>query len=163
MDYLWTPWRYQYIKDEKRLTECPFCLLPEAMRDEKHFILHRAEFNFVILNIFPYISGHMMVVPFAHTADLAGLEKRTSDELMDLTKRCQRILSEEYRPHGYNLGMNLGRFAGAGIAEHLHMHIMPRWSGDVNFTTTVAETRVVPEDLDTTYRRLRPHFEKSDG
>lgn len=159
MDYLWSPWRYQYIKDEKRLTECPFCLLPKEQQDEKYFILYRARFNFVILNIFPYTGGHMMIVPFEHTADLVGLDKQVSDELMDLTKRCSDILSQEYHPHGFNLGMNLGKAAGAGLADHLHMHILPRWMGDVNFSTSIAETRVIPEDLDTTYRRLRPYFQ----
>ncbi|MBX7223976.1 MAG: HIT domain-containing protein [Blastocatellia bacterium] len=160
MDFLWSPWRYKYILDEKRLSECPFCVLPQQNEDERHYILHRGEFNFVILNIFPYTGGHLMVVPFEHTASLAEVGKAVSDELMDLTKRCQEILTAEYHPHGFNLGMNLGKAAGAGIAGHLHMHILPRWMGDVNFITTVAETRVIPEELETSYRRLRPHFLK---
>ncbi len=159
MDYLWTPWRYQYIVDEKRHSQCPFCDAARAAEDERHFILHRAEFNFVILNIFPYTGGHMMVIPYRHVADLTDFEKRESDELMDLAKLCRGVLEREYHPHGCNLGMNLGKAAGAGIAEHAHLHVLPRWFGDVNFTTAIAETRVVPEDLATTYRRLKPHFQ----
>lgn len=160
MDHLWTPWRYQYIKDEKRLTECPFCTVVQEAQDEKNFILYRAHHNFVILNIFPYTGGHLMVIPYQHIAELVALDKEVSDELMDLTKLCNQILQQEYHPHGCNLGMNLGRAAGAGVAAHLHMHILPRWMGDVNFITTVAETRTVPEDLITTYRRLHPYFQQ---
>jgi len=123
--------------------------------DEEKFILKRAEFNFVILNIYPYATGHLLIVPYAHIAKLNEIDKPTSDELMDITKSSQRALGEVYQPEGFNLGMNLGKSAGAGVAEHLHMHVLPRWPGDVNFMTSVAQTRTIPEDLRTTYDKLR--------
>lgn len=137
---------------------CVFCSIAAREDDEKTFVLHRAAHNFVVLNVYPYTSGHLMIVPFEHTADFSGLPKETSDELMDLAKRTQSILEETYRPHGFNLGMNLGRAAGAGVSDHLHLHILPRWFGDANFMTTVGEARVIPEDLRTTYERLRGRF-----
>lgn len=163
MDILWSPWRYAYIKSSEAektpLQTCTFCqILNDSATDEEKFILHRAEFNFVILNIFPYISGHLMIVPFAHLADLDEAEKPITDELMDLAKRCQTALRAAYQPHGFNLGMNLGRAAGAGVAEHFHLHILPRWVGDANFMTAVGETRTIPEDLQTTYQKLKPFF-----
>jgi ATP adenylyltransferase len=163
LDRLYTPWRFDYIKGASGEKTghgegCVFCALAARTDDEQTFILHRAALNFVVLNIYPYTSGHLMVVPFEHTADFAALRKETSDELMDLAKRAQGILQEVYRPHGFNLGINLGQAAGAGVTDHLHMHILPRWGGDSNFMTTVAETRVLPEDLRTTYERLRGRF-----
>lgn len=161
MDVLWSPWRYDYIKggDEKPqnvVNDCVFCsILANSASDEEKYILHRAEFNFVILNIYPYISGHLMIVPYAHLADLDRAEKRITDELMDLTKRCQTALREAYNPNGFNLGMNFGKAAGAGVAEHFHMHILPRWIGDANFMTSVGETRTIPENLQTTYEKLK--------
>ena len=160
MDRLYTPWRFDYIKGASGEKtgfgdSCVFCALPARGEDESTFILHRARLNFVILNIYPYTSGHLMIVPFEHTADFSNLAKETSDELMDLAKRSQAILAETYRPHGFNLGMNLGQAAGAGVTDHLHLHVLPRWSGDANFMTTVGETRVIPEDLRTTYDKLR--------
>ena len=163
MDRLYTPWRFDYIKGasgEKtgHGETCVFCALPARGDDESVFILHRAERNFVILNIYPYTSGHLMVVPFEHTADLPGLSKGTADEMFDLARRAVRVLGEVYRPHGFNLGMNLGGAAGAGVSDHLHLHVLPRWSGDANFMTTVGETRVIPEDLRATYDKLRGRF-----
>jgi ATP adenylyltransferase len=135
-----------------------FCSLKEDGDDEQRFILHRAEHNFVVLNIYPYISGHLLIVPYLHVGELDEAPKEATDELMDLTKRSQTILRETYRPHGFNLGMNLGRAAGAGVAGHIHLHIMPRWTGDANFMSTVGETRVIPEDLSTTYKKLHGQF-----
>ncbi len=163
MDRLYTPWRYNYIKGESGEKSgsghaCVFCSIRDRQDDEQTFVLHRARHNFIVLNIYPYISGHLMIIPYEHAAEISALTKETSDEMMDLTKRTQGILREVYHPHGFNLGMNLGRAAGAGVADHLHMHIMPRWTGDSNFMTTVGETRVIPEDLRTTYDKLRQHF-----
>jgi len=139
--------------------QCIFCNAGQSPADdEKNLVLHRGAHNFVILNLFPYIGGHMMIAPYAHLGELDATPKDTTDELMDLVKRCQIALREVYSPHGFNVGMNLGRAAGAGIADHIHMHIMPRWSGDTNFMTAVADTRVLPEDLPTTYRKLRQKF-----
>ena len=157
MDVLWSPWRYDYItgSGKERSGACVFCeILNSSARDEETFILERAEFNFVILNIYPYTTGHLLVVPYAHIADLDKADKPTTDEMMDLMKRCQTALAEEYKPDGFNLGMNLGKSAGAGVAEHFHTHILPRWSGDVNFMTAVGQTRTLPETLQTTYQRL---------
>ena len=163
MDILWSPWRYDYIKsgDQKTadLQTCVFCeILKSPATDEEKFILHRAGFNFVILNIYPYISGHIMIVPYAHLADLDGADKQTTDEMMDLAKKCQTVLREVYQPHGMNLGMNFGRAAGAGVAEHFHLHILPRWIGDANFMTSIGETRTIPEDLKTTFEKLKGKF-----
>ncbi|HEX8889053.1 MAG TPA: HIT domain-containing protein [Pyrinomonadaceae bacterium] len=167
MDRLWSPWRYDYIKSGSsgKKTEppaCVFCSLLESDGDdESKYIVHRAAHNFIVLNLYPYISGHSMIVPYAHLSELAAAPKETTDEMMDLTKRCQAAMREIYRPDGFNLGMNLGRAAGAGVADHFHMHILPRWIGDTNFMTTVGETRVHPEDLATTYRKLRQEFQGS--
>ena len=161
MDVLWSPWRYSYIKSGEAETSdadssCVFCsILASPASDEEKFILHRAGFNFVILNIYPYTSGHLMIVPYSHTPELADLTKQESDELMDLTKHCQSIIKEVYQPHGMNLGMNLGKAAGAGVAGHLHLHILPRWIGDANFMTAIGQTRTIPEDLRETYEKLK--------
>ncbi len=164
MDRLWTPWRYDYIKSasagrEDEGDSCVFCMLQkEDGNDEAKYILHRAPHNFVVLNIYPYISGHLLIVPYLHVAELDQAPKEVSDELMDLTKKAQTVLRETYHPHGFNLGMNLGRAAGAGVAGHIHLHILPRWIGDANMMPVIAETRVIPEDLTTTYRKLRGKF-----
>ena len=136
-----------------------FCLIAEHPEDdETNFVLHRAQHAFVVLNLYPYISGHLMVVPYLHTGEFDSVAKEITDELMDLAKRAQTALREVYSPAGFNLGMNLGAAAGAGIADHLHIHLLPRWSGDTNFMTTVGESRVLPEDLPTTYSKLRSKF-----
>ena len=163
MDILWNPWRYEYIKSGEQKTAdssgCVFCeILKNPASDEEKYILHRAGFNFVILNIYPYISGHIMVVPYEHLADLDKASKQTTDEMMDLAKKCQSVLREVYQPNGMNLGMNFGKAAGAGVAEHFHLHILPRWVGDVNFMTSVGETRTIPEDLNTTFEKLKGKF-----
>jgi ATP adenylyltransferase len=138
---------------------CIFCnAVKNPADDEKNFVLHRGAYTFVILNLYPYVSGHLMIAPYAHLGELDGAPKEESDEMMDLAKRCQTALREIYRPQGFNLGMNLGRAAGAGIPDHIHMHLMPRWAGDTNFMTSVAETRVLSEDLTTTYHKLRDKF-----
>ena len=158
MDVLWSPWRYDYITGSgpARSSGCVFCeILNGSASDEEKFILKRAEFNLVILNIYPYATGHLLIVPYAHIAKLNEIDKPTSDELMDITKSSQRALGEVYQPEGFNLGMNLGKSAGAGVAGHLHMHVLPRWPGDVNFMTSVAQTRTIPENLRTTYDKLR--------
>jgi len=154
MDYLWSPWRYRYVagvKDDR----CIFCAAAEARDDSQGLIVLRSRKNFVILNRYPYTSGHLMVVPYVHRATLAASEPETLAEMMALAQRSEQALEELYHPDGYNLGMNIGRAAGAGIEGHLHLHVLPRWIGDTNFMTTVGETRVQPEELATTYQRLR--------
>jgi ATP adenylyltransferase len=139
----------------KNVAGCVFCNAPAANNDEEWLIVNRGVKNFVILNRYPYTSGHVMIVPYAHTADFSGLESETATEMMLLVQRVQSAIEDTYHPDGFNLGMNLGRSAGAGIADHLHMHIVPRWTGDTNFMTTVSETRLEPEDLSVTYTKLR--------
>jgi ATP adenylyltransferase len=163
LDRLWSPWRYEYIASggsaDSDSSKCVFCSLrDDPENDERNFVLHRGSHNFVVLNIYPYISGHLLIVPNEHVGDLDAASKQTTDELMDLTKRCQTALREAYQPAGFNLGMNLGKSAGAGIVDHIHIHILPRWAGDTNFMTTIGETRVIPENLSTTYEKLRARF-----
>jgi ATP adenylyltransferase len=155
MDYLWTPWRYRYITKAGKSDRCIFCDAVAAGDDLKTFIVLRGKKNFIILNRFPYTSGHVMVVPYAHVAELSGCDAETLGEMMELAKRVQSALAAEYHPEGYNLGMNLGRSAGAGVADHLHLHVLGRWTGDTNFMSVVAETRMQPEDLSITYEKLR--------
>jgi ATP adenylyltransferase len=144
------------------MSQADSCIFCDAVRDpahdEKNFVLHRGASAFVILNLYPYISGHLMIAPNAHLGELDAAPKETTNEIMELAKRSQTALREVYSPQGFNLGMNLGRAAGAGIADHIHMHLMPRWVGDTNFMTSVAETRVLSEDLPTTYHKLRAQF-----
>ncbi len=158
MDYLWTPWRYQYISSVGEAAECVFCAAARSERDAENLVVHRARHNFIILNRFPYTSGHVMVVPYQHVATLEELADAALSELMLLGRDCERVLREVYRPEGMNLGINLGRCAGAGIAGHLHLHALPRWTGDSNFMTVVGETRVMPEDLPVTWEKLRRAF-----
>lgn len=161
MERLWSPWRSRYIASgvDAQRGSCVFCLIASNPdQDETNFVLHRGEHCFVILNLYPYISGHLMVVPYLHTSDFDSAAKEITDEMMDLTKRSQTALREVYSPSGFNMGMNLGSAAGAGIADHLHIHLLPRWAGDTNFMTSIGESRVIPEDLPTTYSKLKPKF-----
>lgn len=158
MDVLWSPWRFDYISrgPETSPGGCVFCeILKSSASDEEKFILTRAEHNFVILNLYPYASGHLMIVPYEHLASLDKASKAATDEMMDLTKRAQAALAEAYSPDGINIGMNLGKAAGAGVADHFHMHALPRWVGDANFMTAIGQTRTIPETLTDTYKRLK--------
>jgi len=155
MDYLWTPWRYRYIADASKDDRCIFCDALAAKDDSKTHIIFRGAKNFIILNRFPYTTGHVMIVPYAHVAELSAAEPDALAEMMRLAQRVQSALEGIYHPQGYNLGMNLGRAAGAGVAGHLHLHVLPRWAGDANFMSVVGETRVEPEELSTTYEKLR--------
>ena len=158
MDYVWSPWRYQYIKNIQHSDRCVFCIDPSGTKDREDFVVFRGHSNFVILNIFPYTTGHLLIAPYLHTASFQDFPPEQLAEMMQLAKRCQSALEQNYHPDGFNLGMNLGQCAGAGVAHHLHLHIVPRWSGDANFMTVVGETRVLPEDLETTYRKLKSFF-----
>ena len=161
MDYLWTPWRYAYVSTAEKTTNCVFCDAVNAGDDAKARIVYRGQHCFVILNTFPYTPGHVMIVPYQHIASFADLDDPATEEMFRLARRAQGVLQEEYNPHGFNIGMNLGQAAGAGIAEHLHLHIVPRWVGDSNFMTVIGETRVLPEDLSITYERLNRRFKAS--
>lgn len=156
MDYLWSPWRYRYVSSAASEEGCLFCRVAAEPEDKNNFVLLRAERNLVMLNAFPYTSGHLMIAPYQHVATLEDADEGALSEMMALVRRAESALRRAYKPDGLNLGMNIGRSAGAGIAGHIHMHVLPRWHGDVNFMTTIAETRVSPEELETTYSRLKP-------
>jgi ATP adenylyltransferase len=158
VDYLWTPWRFTYITSADKAPDCVFCELQRTGNDEQSLIVHRGQFNFIILNAFPYTSGHAMVVPYEHLDRLNKLPAATATELMELTRQLESALFDIYHPDGVNLGMNIGKAAGAGVAGHVHMHVLPRWVADSNFMTVVGETRVLPELLSTTYARLKQKF-----
>jgi ATP adenylyltransferase len=159
MDYLWTPWRYAYITgadqpDPAVSGECLFCARLKATDDKQALIVYRGKYNFIILNAYPYTSGHVMIVPHAHVDELSRLSVDAASEIMHLTQRMERVLRELYRPDGMNMGMNIGKAAGAGIAGHLHMHVLPRWVADANFMSVIGETRMLPETLDVTWERI---------
>jgi ATP adenylyltransferase len=158
MDRLWSPWRYRYVSQAPGAEECIFCAHGASESDAASLILHRGGHNFVLLNLFPYTTGHLMVAPYSHVADLEDLASEAACEMMRLTQAAVRILRAVYRPQGFNAGLNLGACAGAGVAGHLHMHVLPRWTGDANFMTVVGETRVMPEDLSETWRKLGAAF-----
>lgn len=155
MDYLWTPWRYAYVTTAEKISGCVFCDLLQAGDDEKARIVYRGEHCFIILNTFPYTSGHVMIVPYAHLDELRKLPVPAAQEMMALSQRLETVLRQIYSPDGINLGMNIGQAAGAGVAGHIHMHVLPRWAADSNFMTVVGETRVLPENLELTYQRIK--------
>ncbi|MGA9509576.1 MAG: HIT domain-containing protein [Candidatus Sulfotelmatobacter sp.] len=154
MDYLWTPWRYAYVSTAEKATGCVFCNAVAASDDAKTFIVYRGKLCFVILNAYPYTPGHVMIVPYAHLDELRKLPPEAAGEMMALSQRMESLLRELYTPDGINLGMNIGKAAGAGIAGHIHMHVLPRWVADANFMSVIGETRVLPETLDETWRRM---------
>ncbi len=158
MEFRFSPWRHPYVSGDERKSACIFCEAPGSGDDARALIVHRAPLNYIILNAYPYNSGHVMIVPFAHLDQLAKLPSETASEMISLSQQMERILREEYKPNGLNLGMNIGDSAGAGVAGHVHMHVLPRWTADSNFITTVGETRVLPEALSDTYRRLKKHW-----
>jgi len=158
MDFIFSPWRYAYVTTADKSPGCLFCEAFKSGNDEKALIVHRDKHCFVILNAYPYTSGHVMVVPYQHVDRLQLLSAEAAREMIDLTRRLEGILSELYHPDGLNLGMNLGKAAGAGVAGHIHMHVLPRWVADASFISVIGETRVLPEDLATTYKRIRAKF-----
>ena len=155
MDYLWSPWRYRYITEGTGSRGCVFCDIAASSEDELNYVVHRDTSNFVVLNRYPYTSGHAMVVPYGHLATLEEAPAEAAEEMMRLTQRVEGALRRLYGAGGVNIGMNVGEAAGAGVAGHIHMHVLPRWVADSNFITVVGETRVLPEDLAETWRRLR--------
>ena len=161
MDRLWSPWRAKYIASgvDAQSDTCVFCDIGnDKANDAANYVVFRGALNFVVLNLFPYITGHLLIVPYAHLGEFDSAPKDVTDEMMDLAKRSQTALRDVYKPAAYNVGMNLGAAAGAGIVDHIHVHVLPRWSGDTNFMTTVAATRVLPESLEDTYAKLREQF-----
>lgn len=158
MDHLWTPWRSTYIKADRDDAQCVFCVAASSSEDEQSLVVYRAKFNFVLLNRYPYTTGHLMIAPYKHVSRLQALEDVVTQEMMRLARAAEAVLASVYRPHGMNFGLNLGEAAGAGIEQHLHLHSLPRWKGDANFMTTVADTRILPETLDESYRKINLAF-----
>lgn len=158
MNYVWSPWRYKYVSTAATQSGCVFCDALENSEQSGSLVVARARYNFIILNRYPYNNGHVMIAPFQHVSNPVDVESAIAEEMMRLTQRVIQALREIYRPDGFNIGMNLGRCAGAGIEDHYHMHVVPRWSGDTNFMTAIAETRVLPEDFAVTLDKLKPFF-----
>lgn len=154
MDNLWSPWRMKYISNDEKPGECIFCSYPKMKDSEENLIVHRGTSAFVILNRYPYTNGHLMVVPFRHVASIEELSPEIRAEVFELVNESLGVLRKVYQPEGFNVGMNIGAAAGAGIAEHAHVHIVPRWVGDTNFMTITGETRVIPEDMKITFQRI---------
>ena len=157
MDRLWTPWRYSYVTSEAP-AGCIFCEKASCGDDEAALVVHRSTRNFILLNTYPYTNGHIMIAPYEHVATLGEAAEETVVEMMLLARLAERVLRETHRPKGFNLGMNLGHCAGAGVADHIHLHMLPRWPGDVSFMTTIGETRLLPEDLHSAWEKLRKAF-----
>ena len=159
MERIWSPWRFAYVTKSDPDPGCVFCIAT-TIGDGQQLIVHEGALAYVILNLYPYNAGHLLVVPRRHAASLSLLTRDELNEIALLTQRCEQVLTEAYQPQGINVGMNLGRPAGAGIVDHLHVHLVPRWNGDTNFMSVVGEVRVLPEELPRTAARLRPLFAK---
>jgi len=157
VERLWSPWRLTYVTGTKSEAGCVFCKAP-GLPDTTSLIVHSGTTCYVVLNLYPYNNGHLMVVPYRHVGTLSDLQRDELQELALLTQRSEAALTEAYQPHGLNVGINLGKPAGAGVLDHVHVHIVPRWNGDTNFMTVVADVRVLPEDLHESAIRLRPIF-----
>ena len=161
MEIKFTPWRMAYISNSSTPAsdECVLCTLGREAPAATNLVLYHGTNCYVLMNLYPYNTGHLMVVPYHHTADLANLDATVANELFDLTRKSVAAITSAMHPHGFNIGMNLGSTAGAGIDEHMHMHIVPRWNGDANFMPIVGGTKLIPEALDQTYAKLRPQFD----
>ena len=157
---IWAPWRLAYVKDASKDSgqECIFCTKPAESEDRANLIVHRGGRCFVILNLYPYTNGHLMVAPYEHVGAIQAIEAETTAEMMRLAQRAISVLEESYEPHGFNVGFNQGRVAGAGVEHHIHMHVVPRWGGDTNFMPVLADTRVMPQTLEQTYEALAERF-----
>jgi ATP adenylyltransferase len=161
VERIWAPWRLAYVKDasKDKESDCIFCAALDAADDEANLIISRGERCFVILNKFPYTNGHLMVAPYEHVAELQGLDEETVAEMMSLAQRGIGALETSYAPHGYNVGFNQGRVAGAGVEHHIHMHVVPRWGGDTNFMPVLGDTRVMNQTLEDSYATLKGAFD----
>ena len=155
MNHIWSPWRMIYIQSHRQEAECVFCDELDHADSPENLVIHRDQHSYVILNRYPYTSGHLMVVPYTHQPALHDLEPETRAEMMELVNQAILVLQSVYNPHGFNVGINIGEAAGAGITEHIHIHVVPRWGGDTNFMSSLAQTRVLPESLDETYWRVK--------
>lgn len=160
MNHLWSPWRMTYIENHTKEEGCIFCKAAAMPDGPENLIAYRGERAYVILNRYPYTSGHVMIVPYQHQSTLEALDAATRAEMIELTARSMTVLRNIYHPQAFNMGANIGEAAGAGVKEHIHIHVVPRWSGDTNFMSTLANTRVLPEALEDTYYRIRDEFQK---
>ncbi len=159
MEYLWAPWRSTYMEAKKIKSACIFCVAAQNPADDrKTLVVHRGEHCFIILNRYPYTSGHLMIVPYDHVSKLTAGSAVSISEMMELARQAEQVLEALYHPEGLNMGMNFGAAAGAGIIQHIHLHMLPRWSGDANFMTTVSNTRIIPEALNDTYEKVSRAF-----
>jgi len=158
MFHVWSPWRYHYVSTAAQQTGCIFCRAIQEVDQPDSLVLYRAQYNYILLNRYPYNNGHLMIAPYQHIANPADIDSGVTEEMMRLSQRAIQALREVYKPDGFNLGMNLGKCAGAGVEEHYHLHVVPRWNGDTSFMTTLAETRVIPEDFNTALSKLKPYF-----
>lgn len=158
MNQLWSPWRMEYINNNNKEEGCVFCNAQSMEDGAENLIAYRGKFSYVILNRFPYTSGHLMVIPFQHVSSLEELNPDTRAEMMELTSRCTTVLKDIYGPQGFNVGVNIGEAAGAGVLGHVHIHIVPRWKGDTNFMSSIGGIRVLPEALEDTYQRVKNGF-----
>ena len=161
MKVLWAPWRMAYIKKARKPAKCIFCVKAKERRDARNLLLHRGRHGLVMMNLFPYNSGHLLIAPYRHVKSLGQLPDDAALDLLKLTSLSLKVLRDELRPEGFNVGLNLGRVAGAGIEGHVHLHIVPRWNGDTNFMPLFGETRVMPEHLQATYRKLLARFRRA--
>jgi ATP adenylyltransferase len=157
MNHIWSPWRMEYVESNKE-EGCVFCSAQKMEDGAENLIAFRGERAYVILNRYPYTSGHLMIVPFDHQPNLEELDPRTRSEMMELTTRCMTVLRRIYHPEAFNMGANIGEAAGAGIKQHVHVHVVPRWAGDTNFMTTIGASRVLPESLEKTHERVKSAF-----
>jgi ATP adenylyltransferase len=161
MEYISAPWRKEYVRRISKMSGCIFCQALKSKDDKGAFILFRGTHNFIVLNKYPYTSGHLMIAPYKHLSSFESAKKESTDEMADLLKLSLKVLKNKYCPQGFNTGMNLGKCAGAGVADHYHLHVIPRWTGDSHFMPIVGETKVMIEDLETTYDQLFPLFQKA--
>ena len=159
MERLWTPWRYKYLTAAQKKDECIFCLAKNSENSLDCYLLYRSELNIIILNLFPYTNGHLIIAPTMHIPSPVNSTQEQLSEMSFLMTESLKFLKEIYNADGFNIGMNIGKCAGAGFDQHFHMHILPRWTGDTNFMATIAETRLIPEDLDDTYQKLLPKYQ----
>jgi len=158
MDYLWSPWRMKYIQQHEQPAGCVFCAASQQEDGVENLVVARGKYAYAILNRYPYTSGHLLIVPYLHMPSVEDLEVECQHELIEFVSQAMVVLRRVYQPQAFNFGANIGAAAGAGIAEHVHLHVVPRWNGDTNFMTSIGDTRILPEDLAETYRRIREQW-----
>jgi len=162
MTRLWAPWRMDYITQAKS-AECIFCIKSKSDSEKENLVLFRGQFSFLLLNLYPYSNGHLMIAPYSHTSNISEIDKETASEIMSISNFAMKALEKELKAEGFNFGANLGKVAGAGIEEHIHYHIVPRWAGDTNFMPVLGHTKVIMDGLMETWNNLKPYFNDSEN